>query len=87
MFLTKACRIKFNFDLLKNATRGSQSKMNKASVFLTVVSLVLLAGLHSAFATPAPAPAPLLAAGFPAFAALGGGALVARLVRRVKRRR
>jgi hypothetical protein len=30
-----------------------------------------------------PAPAPFLAAGIPAFAALGGGALVARLVRRM----
>jgi hypothetical protein len=33
-----------------------------------------------------PAPAPLLAAGIPAFAALGGGALVARLRRRWRER-
>lgn len=32
-----------------------------------------------------PAPAPLLAAGIPAFAALGGGALVARVFRKRKR--
>ncbi len=33
-----------------------------------------------------PAPAPLLAAGIPAFTALGGGILVARLRKRMKRR-
>jgi len=33
-----------------------------------------------------PAPAPLLAAGIPAFAALGGGALVTRLRRRWRER-
>jgi len=58
-----------------------------------VVSLaaltVLLIGDHSALANywpPHPAPAPLLAAGIPAFAALGGGAVVARFARRFKRR-
>jgi hypothetical protein len=35
---------------------------------------------------PHPAPAPLLAAGIPAFAFLGGGVVIARLVRSVKRR-
>jgi hypothetical protein len=32
-----------------------------------------------------PAPAPLLAAGIPAFTALGGGVLVSRLVRRFRK--
>jgi hypothetical protein len=35
---------------------------------------------------PQPAPAPLLAAGIPAFTALGGGVLVSRLVRRFRRK-
>jgi hypothetical protein len=34
---------------------------------------------------PSPAPAPLLAAGIPAFVALGGGAAVLRLRRRFRR--
>jgi hypothetical protein len=35
---------------------------------------------------PQPAPAPLLAAGIPAFTALGGGVLVSRLVRKFRRK-
>jgi hypothetical protein len=34
---------------------------------------------------PAPAPAPLLAAGIPAFVALGGGVAVTKIVRRFRR--
>jgi hypothetical protein len=62
-----------------------------------VAMAALLLGAHVALAVPCPsigcggvpkpAPAPLLAAGVPAFMALGGGLLVARLVRKVKARR
>ncbi len=68
------------------------------SLAVLVIALVAVAfGAHDAFATPPssvcavlnicpspshPAPAPLLAAGIPAFTALGGGVLVARLRKR-----
>jgi len=61
--------------------------MHKILVVLVVAVVVVLMGDHSAFAFVRGAPAPLLAAGIPAFAALGGGAAIARLVRRVKARR
>jgi hypothetical protein len=51
----------------------------------TALAVSLLA-CGTAFATP-PAPAPLLAAGIPAFAALGGGAAVTTLLRRFRRRK
>jgi hypothetical protein len=69
--------------------------MSRGVVVVAGVALAaLLLGMHAAVATPCPsigcvaphaAPAPLLAAGIPAFAALGGGALIARLVRKLKR--
>jgi hypothetical protein len=43
-------------------------------------------GCHTGGGGSSPAPAPLLAAGIPAFMALGGGVLVARLRRRSKTR-
>ncbi len=43
-------------------------------------------GWHGGGGGPHSAPAPLLAAGIPAFTALGGGILVARLRQRMKRR-
>jgi hypothetical protein len=52
------------------------------SVFLATC---LMCG--AAFATPVPAPAPLLAAGIPAFAALGGGVAVTKIVRRLRKTR
>ncbi len=50
---------------------------------------MMIAGLATAQLTslrprPSPAPAPLVAAGLPAFVALGGGAVIGRLVRRRK---
>ncbi len=64
-----------------------------------VLSLGLMCLTATAYATPPQspgnsafgrghhgAPAPLLAAGIPAFAALGGGAFLVRVVRRMKRR-
>jgi hypothetical protein len=60
--------------------------MVKAMPMLAVVilGLALTAGTANA-SVPRPAPAPLLAAGFPAFVALGGAAWVGRIVRRRKK--
>jgi hypothetical protein len=48
-----------------------------------VLTLLATAG---AYASPVPAPAPLLAAGIPAFAAFGGGLAVRKLWRKLARR-
>ncbi len=60
--------------------------MKPFGLAFTVFAVSLLA-CGTAFATPVPAPAPLLAAGIPAFAALGGGAAVTAIVRRFRRRK
>ena len=55
---------------------------------VAIVAGMLVLSLSQAFAVhqgPQPAPAPLLGAGIPAFFALGGGALIARL--RARRRK
>ena len=52
-----------------------------------IVGVTMVAGAATALPTTVPpraAPAPLLAAGIPAFAALGGTAAVARFMRRRK---
>jgi hypothetical protein len=55
-------------------------------VFGVFFTTCLICG--AAFATPVPtptsAPAPLLAAGIPAFAALGGGVVVTKFLRRFR---
>jgi hypothetical protein len=55
---------------------------------VAVMGLTLVAGaaraVPVAVSAPHPAPAPLLAAGIPAFIALGGGAFIGRMVRRRK---
>ena len=61
--------------------------MSRIAFLAAVTFTALLMGDHSAFAIVRAAPAPLLAAGIPAFAALGGGAAIMRIVRRVKRNR
>ncbi len=58
--------------------------MKFLGVFLAAATMAVFA-YHPAFATPV-APAPLLAAGIPAFAALGGGAVVTKLVSRFRRK-
>ncbi len=58
--------------------------MKSLGVFLGGLTMAVLA-FHPAFATPV-APAPLLAAGIPAFAALGGGVAVTKLVKRFRRK-
>jgi len=59
--------------------------MKSLGVFLGGVTMAALA-FHPAFAVSVPAPAPLLAAGIPAFAALGGGVAVTKLVNRFRRK-
>jgi hypothetical protein len=62
-------------------------KLSQLAVLAT--ALALLSGAVSALSPSVPirrAPAPLLAAGIPAFIALGGGAFVGRIVRRRKTR-
>ena len=61
--------------------------MYRILVGSSLVLVAVLFGDHSAFAHyPSAAPAPLLAAGIPAFAARGGGVVVTRIVRRFRRR-
>jgi hypothetical protein len=59
--------------------------MAKVATALILASLLAgpaIAAVGPTTAVPRPAPAPLLAAGIPAFVALGGVGLVARLRRR-----
>jgi len=67
--------------------------VTRSALQVTVVVMMLLLLASAAHAVPVPsvpplpirrAPAPLLAAGIPAFMALGGGALIGRVVRRGK---
>jgi hypothetical protein len=59
--------------------------MDKVVLALVVFLAAQLMGIQEAFAVPPQAaPAPLFAAGIPAFAALGGGVLVSRLFRKRK---
>ena len=60
--------------------------MNRGMLILGGVVVALSVGVGQAFAAVSShaAPAPLLAAGIPAFVALGGGTLVSRLLRRRK---
>jgi hypothetical protein len=59
--------------------------MKSLGIFLGGLTMAVLA-FHPAFALVAPGPAPLLAAGIPAFAALGGGVAVTKLVNRFRRK-
>ena len=67
--------------------------MTKIAIITVAAALVaILLGVDEAHAqlfaaARRPAPAPLLAAGIPAFVALGGGLGVTRLVHRLRRRR
>jgi hypothetical protein len=73
-------------------TRTRAGKVINASLKLSagIVALSLITGAaialppSSVSSPPRQAPAPLLAAGIPAFLALGGGAFVGRMMRRKK---
>jgi hypothetical protein len=62
--------------------------MNKyypiAIAVLALVGLTAQVALAAVSAPPSGAPAPLLAAGIPAFLALGGGALATKLIRKFR---
>jgi hypothetical protein len=61
---------------------NSASKLSASVISLSLVARLAMASVQA----PHPAPAPFLAAGIPAFLALGGGALVGRVMRRRKSR-
>jgi hypothetical protein len=58
-----------------------------AVAVLALVGLTVEAAWGGPSTTTAGAPAPLLAAGIPAFLALGGGALATKLIRRFRNRK
>jgi hypothetical protein len=61
--------------------------MKNYPLAVAVLALVGLAAQAAYASPPVGAPAPLLAAGIPAFLALGGGALATKLVRRFRNRK
>ena len=70
--------------------KGRMFVMYRFLAILAVAMAAIMLGGQDALAIchdcTHPAPAPLLAAGIPAFAALGGGVAVTRIVRRFRRR-
>jgi hypothetical protein len=70
---------------LKVSVKGNKQMKNPIVSGLTYLAAFLaISPLASAITVNAAAPAPLLAAGIPAFLAVGGGALISRLRNRKK---
>jgi len=71
------CEVKKGIRTMRISTYG----------FVAFVTALMVCEMAYAFVEPNQGPAPLLAAGIPAFAALGGGAAITKFARRFRKQK